>query len=377
METLRIGLNATCIHSTSSGLGVVTAQISRAFLNLLDENLSIYTHSHQLKKLDPSRIKLVSRLVSPDLKTLGHFNRLIWCQFGLPARLRKDRVQILYSTVEEGILWGRFPQVITCHDILPLLYPEMYPRKKYAFRHILPIQLNAASVVICDSENSRKDLRDWFGLQEKEVRVVPIGLDHTNYEPKIEPLIKEKYGLEKYLLYVGEFRPYKNLERALEAFSRLNLHDYKFVFAGKKDDLFYPVLREKVVNLNLQDRVVFTGYFPSEDLPYLYSSASLFVFPSLYEGFGMPPLEAMACGCPVVCSNAASLPEVCGEAAIYVDPYNIDSIATGIAHLLNDSILWERMKRVGLERAKRFSWDRTARQVINILYETMDKLSTK
>ena len=167
-------------------------------------------------------------------------------------------------------------------------------------------------------------------------------------------------------------RPYKNLERSLEAFALLNLKEYKFVIGGKKDPRFFPRVRKKVDALSLKDRVVFLDYVPEENLPHLYSEAAAFVFPSLYEGFGLPPLEAMACGCPVVVSNTASLPEVCGNAAYYVDPYDVENIAEGIYKVIMNQTLRQNLIKKGLERAKFFSWEKSAEEHLKVFREVLN-----
>ncbi len=190
-------------------------------------------------------------------------------------------------------------------------------------------------------------------------------------------MVQKRYGLGNYLLYIGDMRPYKNLERSLEAFARLNLTDLSFVIGGKKDPHFYPGIEKKVDRLLLKDKVIFLGYVPEEDLPHLYSEAAAFVFPSLYEGFGLPPLEAMACGCPVVASNAGSLPEVCGDAVRYVDPYDVESIARGIHEVLTDEVMRQNLRAKGLERAKLFSWERAAKEHLKIFEECLSKEKTE
>ncbi len=363
---MRIAVNATCIHGTSSGLGVVTENLTTELLGQHDD-LIAYTVSHEVERTGGASVHRATKLIAPEHGTLGHLARMIWCQTRLPWLLSRDGAGILYSPVEEGILWGRAKQVVTVHDLLPLEYPEIYPRKKHVFRRILPRQLRKASAVICVSEFTRRAVIERFGLSDKPTFVVHNGLDHELFRPKESSLPKENYGLDRYVLYVGEMRPYKNLGRALEAFAKLDDFDCTFAVAGRKDRHFFPALERRAKALGVSDRIAFLGYVPAEHLPHLYSSAQAFVFPSLYEGFGMPPIEAMACGCPVITSRIGGLPEACGDAALYVDPEDVESIADGLRQIQTNSRKRDALVEEGLRQAANFSWEKAAGEVLEIL----------
>jgi glycosyltransferase involved in cell wall biosynthesis len=251
-------------------------------------------------------------------------------------------------------------------------YPEMYPRMKYHFYYTVPLLLKKSRAVICTSENTKQDVITYYAIKDKPVYVISEGFNRQRFYPREKGVVQKRYGLGNYLLYIGDMRPYKNLERCLEAFARLNLTDLSFVIGGKKDPHFYPDIA-----LLLKDKVIFLGYVPEEDLPHLYSVAAAFIFPSLYEGFGLPPLEAMACGCPVVASNAASLPEVCGDAVRYVDPYDVESIAQGIHEVLTDEVMRQNLRAKGLERAELFSWEKAAKEHLKIFEECLSKKRQK
>ena len=162
-------------------------------------------------------------------------------------------------------------------------------------------------------------------------------------------------------------RFYKNLSRCLEAYERLPQQDCKFVITGKKDNFLYPEIERQVAKLASQQRIIFLDYVPTKDLPGLYSMAQALVFASLYEGFGLPVLEAMACGCPVITSKVTSIPEVGGDSVLYVDPYDADSIAEGMQRILNDEELKMNLSHQGLNRAKLFSWEKTAQNIHRLL----------
>ena len=372
----RIAINGTFSHANPTGLGVHTHELLCELLKIPgDKDLLVYSGSRELKALYPEKVSLVNRHTSPALGFKGHILRLLWQQTVLPYKLRKQKADMLYSTVPEGILNSAIRQVITVHDILPLKYPDIYPRMKYHFYYNLPVLLKNAHAIVCVSENTKKDVISYYGVKDKSIHVIYNGYDNKRFYPREKGAMKKKYGLLRYLLYVGDMRPYKNLERSIEAFAILNPDNTHFVIAGGKDKRFYPSIKNKVDALGLTDRVIFPGYVPQEDLPHLYSDAAMLVFPSLYEGFGLPPLEAMACGCPVLTSRTTSLPEVCGEAAVYVDPYSAGSIAEGMKRMLADDEGRARSARKGLERAKLFSWEKTAKETMRMLENCVAAIS--
>jgi glycosyltransferase involved in cell wall biosynthesis len=185
---------------------------------------------------------------------------------------------------------------------------------------------------------------------------------------EVQPVL-ERYQLSQpYILYVGSIEPRKNLLRLLQAYARLrkDLPGWKLVLVGARNAWKSTPISEEMRKLNLAPWVQLTGYIPEEDLPALYNGAGLFAFPSLYEGFGLPVLEAMACGTPVITSNVSSLPEVAGDAALLVDPYNVEEIAAAMVNVLSDQELSEDLHRRGLERSKEFSWERTAQQTLEV-----------
>jgi glycosyltransferase involved in cell wall biosynthesis len=271
--------------------------------------------------------------------------------------------------VAEGMLFPSVPQIITVHDLIPLKYPELNPKWQYYYRYILPIILKKSQKIISISQHTKKDLIANYELQPEKIKVVYLGCDRKLFSPKPNPKILQKYNLDKYLLYVGDMRFYKNLGRCLEAFERLPLKDYQFIITGKKDDFFYPQIKRQTEQLSAKERIIFLDYVPTADLPSLYSMAQSLVFASVYEGFGLPVLEAMACGCPVIASNATSIPEVGGDSILYVDPYDVENITQAMYRILTDANLRKNLSNQGLERAKLFNWSQTAQNVRQIFYQ--------
>lgn len=266
--------------------------------------------------------------------------------------------------------------VVTVHDLGYLYYPEAHTRFQNAYlRWSTHYNARTATRVIADSEATRRDLIHHYHIPEAKIAVVYPGRDESlapGTDPAALAAVREQYGLAgAYFLYVGTLQPRKNLVRLVQAFERLNLgtlerSEVQLVIAGKKGWLYDDLLAE-IKRLGLGARVRLPGYVPDADLPALLSGALAFVFPSLYEGFGLPVLEAMACGTPVVCSNAASLPEVAGDAALLVDPLDTDGLAAAMARLASDGGLRAELIERGYRQARRFSWQRCATQVLAVL----------
>ncbi|MBR3760685.1 MAG: glycosyltransferase family 4 protein [Ruminococcus sp.] len=267
--------------------------------------------------------------------------------------------------------------VVTVHDMVYKAFPEtVRGRTRFMLDAGLKKSLKRADIVVTDSEFSRTEIVKYFPWCEDKLRVVPCGVDTERFHPcgdskKIAD-VKASLGIEgDYFLYLGTIEPRKNLERlisAYNAFSKKVGNSPKLVLAGGKGWL-YDGIFSRVKSLGLEDKVIFTKYVPSEDMNALMCGALAFVFPSLYEGFGMPPLEAMACGVPVLVSGAASLPEVTGDCAVIVDPYDVKSIARGLYRLYTDEELRRDLSRRGIERAKGFTWERSAQMLHDIYKE--------
>lgn len=262
--------------------------------------------------------------------------------------------------------------VVTIHDLGYLYYPEAYPAADWHYLH-LSTAYNArfSSHIIADSEATKKDILKWLGVPAEKVTVIYPGVGEE-FRPladgsEIEAL-KARYGVGGgYLLYVGTLQPRKNLARLLEAYAKARHQgavQEKLLLAGRPGWNFARLYN----HLHGQEGdVVLSGFFPSEDLPLLYAGATAFLFPSLFEGFGIPVLEAMASGTPVMAARAASLPEVVGDAALLVDPLDVEGMAEAICRLVRDQELRTELSRKGLEQAGRFTWRRAAEQILDVL----------
>ncbi len=269
------------------------------------------------------------------------------------------------------------PRIVTIHDTFAYVHPETHNRlDNVRYRWQLPYTARRADAVITVSECSRHDLMCYLGLEAKHVHVIPEGVD-----PRFKPIADDgarqavlaRYRITPpYLLYVGGINARKNIVRLFEAYTRVreSQPDVTLVIGGKRQWQTHEI-DATFRRLDLASHVHFTGYVDDADLPALYSAADAFVFPSLYEGFGIPPLEAMACGTPVVTSNVSSLPEVVGDAALTVDPYDVAGLAAAIGRVLADTALRADLRQRGIERAAQFTWERTARETLAIYEQVL------
>ncbi|MBQ2264399.1 MAG: glycosyltransferase family 4 protein [Oscillospiraceae bacterium] len=272
--------------------------------------------------------------------------------------------------------------VVTVHDMVYRAYPEtVRGRTKHMLDLGLVKSMQRADRIVTDSEFSKREIIKYYPAFAGKIRVVPCGVDTKRFHPETDAgkitQVREKYGITgEYFLYLGTLEPRKNLERLLDAyavFAKRRENPARLVLAGGKGWL-YDGIFAKVQQLGLEEYVIFTQYIDAADMCALMSGALAFTFPSIYEGFGMPPLEAMACGTPVLVSDAASLPEVTGESAVIVKPDSTESIAEGLERLFTDAALRNRLSAEGLERAAAFSWERSARMLYEVYAELLPAL---
>ncbi len=293
--------------------------------------------------------------------------------FSIPLKLRRLGAELLHSPHYVRPLLCTIPSVVTIHDCIHLLFPQYLPSRmayRYA-RFVMGSAVRHSALVYTVSEASRTDILRFYPWADPDkVCVVPNAIDaELLLDPGEEERerVRERYQIRgRFVLFAGNVKPHKNLERLIRAFARLRAQeghdDLRLVLLG--DDVSrYSSLRRAVEESGVRQDVRFFGFVPHRTLAALYRMASVFAFPSLYEGFGLPPLEAMACGTPVVTSRISSLPEVVGDGALLVDPYDEEAIAQGISRVLDDVELRRGLVERGLRRAAIYSWERSVRQI--------------
>lgn len=295
--------------------------------------------------------------------------------FFLTSRHPKE-VDLVHFPIGGGVVGYRGKFVLTIHDLIRYSHREIATLRRYLLWRVwCKANIKRATKIIAVSEHVKQDILREFPVDPDSIRVILNGVDRRFSPTSGTQGVREKYNLpERYVLFVGSTGLNKNLKRAIDAMNLVRTKhnlDHQFIVAGLpgNDD---ATLRKHVSSNNLQDTVRFLGYVDDDDLQHLYGNAKLFLFPSLMEGFGIPPLEAMRCGIPVVAAKISCLPEVLGDAAIWVDPLSVDSIAEGIATGLLDENIRSRMTSSGLSRAAEFSWEKMALDTVGVYREAIE-----
>jgi glycosyltransferase involved in cell wall biosynthesis len=301
----------------------------------------------------------------------------------LPAGIVSEHIDVFHGLDESGIPFflktGKY--VITIHDLIPLVLPWAFPRKRrLVSTAALRRARKQADIILVPSEASKADVIRYLQVEAGRVRVIPWGCE-ARFTPSGAPThaaeVKKRYGLpDRYILFLGTLEPRKDVLTLLQAFAILRAEQFdaelRLVIAGGKGWGYGEFFTTREA-LKLGDRAIFTGFVDEEDLPDLYRGALLFIYPSLYEGFGLPILEAMACGTPVITSTTSSMPEVAGDAAIYVEPRKPERLAAAMASVLGDAKGMAELRRRGLERAKSFTWEAVARTTLDVYTTLADR----
>lgn len=317
-------------------------------------------------------------LIVPNARG-GNLGKLWFEQIAFARACRRERAALAHVPYFASPLFPATRTVVTIHDLIPLLLPAYRGSPLVrAYTRLVAASARRADAVIADSECSARDIVQHLGIDAARVRVVYLAAD-ARYRPVGDTTaVRRKYALpEKYLLYLGGFDQRKNVRVMIEAFARapeLVAAGYRFVLAGVQlgnDSEFFPNPQRLARAVGLPDEAIqYLGWVDEDDKPALYSDAAVFLFASIYEGFGLPPLEAMACGAPVICSNASSLPEVVGAAATLVDPRDPAAWADAIHAVLTDDARRAAMRERGIAQSKKFSWDRAAGETLAV-YESV------
>ena len=363
---MRIGIDARKLHDF--GIGTYIRNLLRELGKLDHDTEYVILCSPD----DDAAVRAFGDNFRPVIETAGNYS--VSEQIRIPLALWRERVDLFHAPHYVLPPLVRCPSVVTIHDCIHLLFPQYLPNRfalAYA-RTSIALAAKRSTRVITGSESAKRDIQRFVDVPPGKIDVIYHSYDPIfGVEPDADTVhrVRERYQLHsEFVLYAGSVRPHKNLERLIEAFQIVRsrgLDELKLVLIG--DDISkYTALRRAVHRYQLHNYVRFLGHVPGDTLAVMYRLAGVFVFPSLYEGFGLPPLEAMASGTPVVASNASSLPEVTGDAALLVDPYSAAAIAEGIHRVLTDNDLRSDLRRRGPLRARQFSWESSVRRVREI-----------
>jgi len=376
---MKIGITTFGGDGGKSGISQYIINILREFAALDDRpdfEVIVYENERELFVPDPDSMSTIcfgDSLRSPVAN-------IAWHQFSLPKLCRKQKYDVLFLPAGNRRLPMSLPcpSVGTVHDFSSIHVEGKYdPARMFYIKRVLPFLIRRLTRVLTVSESSKKDIVEYARVPGKYVTVTPLAADNQVYFPRsaVECIkrIGPKYNIRKpYILYISRIEhPGKNHAGLVRAFSILKETEnipHQLVLAGSDWDRAEEVHRAAEESAYTDD-IVFTGFAPNDDLPDLYCGAELFVFPSLYEGFGLPVLEAMTCGVPVACSNISSIPEVIGDTGILFDPYDDEAISDAMRRFLSDPGLLNDCREMGLERAKDYTWSATAALTLKVLRE--------
>lgn len=306
---------------------------------------------------------LIPDNLTPAQGSKGHLRRLLWTQFQIPKIYQQLQSKLLFSPVPEAPIYSKCRYVVTVHDLIPLRFPKSTSPLTLYNRYYLPLVLQQAEHIICDSQATAQDLNQFFQISPQKITSIMLAYDADNFRDL-------NLETKPYFFYIGRHDPYKNLSRMIQAFAAIpNCQDYQFWIAGSADARFTPELQRQVKELGLEKQVRFLDYISYQQLPIIMNQALALVFTTLWEGFGLPVLEAMACGTPVITSNISSLPEVAGDAAILVNPYNVSEISAAMGSIIEEEQLRSHLSLLGKQRASQFSWQKTGAATQEVLQQ--------
>ncbi len=367
---MRIGIDATSLSPQPVGVGNYIINLIRS-LNNLDTEHQFIVFAQQGKRAlfdisDESNLEWI--LVTDKSPAI----RLVWEQAVFPGLLRRSGVDLLHSLHYTRPVNLPCKSVVTFHDMTFFLFPHLHTRAKRLFFPLATrISARMADGLIADSESTRQDAIHLLKIDPGKIFTVPLGVDDKFHPISVPaPLedVRQKYGLpQRFILYVGLVEPRKNLPHLLQAYKILieGGGNLSLVIVGRFGWKYHRVLGQ-IEELGLKENIHFTGYVSVQDLPMVYNLADVFVYPSTYEGFGLPPLEAMACGTPVITSAVSSMPEHVGDAGILVPPEDVQALAQAMDDVLTNESLKNRLARRGPRQASQFTWDRTARETLQV-----------
>ncbi|MFC1597957.1 glycosyltransferase family 4 protein [Patescibacteria group bacterium] len=346
---MRIGVDMAATAGQKSGFGYYVQNVV--------EELKKVGVAHEIVEIN----KIKKNLNTPQ--------RILWDQVGLPLTAKMKKLDLLYVPAFSAPRF-RKPVVMTAHDIFGVLYPDHFtgPAKRY-WTEVLPNSMKRADHLICISENTKRDIEEHLKIPEERMTVIPPAAsdDFRIIEDvsQVEKHLRDLQVEPPFILSVGTLEPRKNFGRLLDAFIFARREGVKLVLVGKKG-WNYDNVFDKIRKYHLQNTVVYLDYVQQDQLVALYNACLFFVMPSIYEGFGLPALEAMKCGAPVAVSQNSSLPDVVGDAGVLFDPFDVESIRKRLDLLFTEDNIRHDMQKKSVERAKQFSWKQTAKEILEV-----------
>jgi len=373
---MRIAIDAR-MGDTSGGIEVYIIELI-SHLADIDKNNQYFVivNKHGDGSFVPSTDNLT--ILVSSITRRHYFLKDLWSLFFLPFLLKTSNIDIYFNPrYVLPIFKGNIKMVVTMHDMIAFLYPEIWPGiSGFRIRKYIKLSTQRADAILTISNWAKKDIVRILDVPKDKIKVIYNGINKKLFKPipglSLQRLVKRKYAIrKKFILTVGPLGARKNHHRLIDAYSILPKcirEDYQLIVTGEKKGTYNNLLK-KVRKTCPADDIVFTGFIPEKEMPMVINAASLFIFPSLYEGFGIPLLEAMACGTPILASNISSIPEVAGDAALLFDPYNINEMANAIDKAINDKDLRQKLVRKGFKQIKKYSWENTAKEILGVFEE--------
>jgi len=368
-DGIRVGINASKYFGINTGVGRYTSNLCNSILKGKTRNEYYFYLPGSAKTC--WRDMGGARPEEQGIFLQNNMLRILWEQILLPIKIKKDTLDLFHYTDHAmSLIQRRHPVVITIHDIAFIRFPDLLNRSRQIYkRYILNLSIKRADVIIAVSHSTKRDIIEFFKVDEQKIKVIYHGVE-SRFRPisNVEGYRTRNNLPTKMILNIGTLEPRKNVVTLIKAFKKLQergLKDYVLVIAGERGWLYKKIF-EEIKSSGMEQSIRLLGVVGDEELPLLYNCADLFVYPSIYEGFGLPPLEAMACGVPIITSNTSSLPEVVGNAGIMVDPNDIGSLSDEMYRVLKDKELMHRMVRDGIKRSKMFTWKKTVNKVLKI-----------
>lgn len=350
---MTILVNLSPVLPQPTGISTYSLNVIKALRSLQPEVVSSFQMDGYAWHRSPADL-------TADYGLKGHLKRLLWTQFQLPKLYQELDARLLFSVLPEAPLGSNCRFIVMVHDLIPLHFPRFSPATFYN-QYYIPQVLQQAKHLICNSNATAQDIMQFCGIPASQITPIPLAYDAQNFRFLDLPTCN-------YFLYLGRFAPYKNVQRAIAAFAALpHYANYELWLAGSPDQRQMLLLKAQIEDLKLTQQVKFLDYVAYDELPTLINQAIALIFPSLWEGFGLPALEAMACGTPVITSNLSSLPEVTGDAALLIDPYDVGAIARAMHDLATDDRLRAHLRTASLARASQFSWFKTGQATAEVL----------
>ncbi|NRA67494.1 MAG: glycosyltransferase family 4 protein [Pseudobacteriovorax sp.] len=366
---MKIGINGRFLVAKQTGVQRAAYNLVKALFEIDRKNTYfLFTGRSQL---DNPNWKLPNvKVIASPIQEGESFRNHLWEQITLPRLARKYGVDILHSPANMAPLMYSGKSVVHIHDLCFVVNPQWYSflfHRVYNF--VVPRLAKKSTIVVTNSNNSRNDLFQFCDVDSEKVRLIYWAVDETFHNPPEDDVL-DKVEEDNYILYVGSLEPRKNISTLIRAYEKLRESNpdinSKLILIGGESPLFADAQLQ--IRKYKQD-IVFKGFVTDELLKAYYRKAAVVAYPSLYEGFGLPPLEAMACSAPVVTSNTSSIPEVVGDAALLVSPYDVGQVASALALVIQSPELRKKMSQLGAQQIKKFNWYRVARNILGVYYE--------